>query len=82
MLKKVLAFLNSRTGVLRVMVFVALAACALADLFVPRHEAHFFGDRVPVFWSAFGLGCCLAMALLCKWVSKKLISRNEDYYDG
>lgn len=82
MLKNMLAFLNSRTGALRGMFFAALGACAVADIFVPRHEAHFFGDKVPVFWSAFGLGCCLAMALICKWISKHLIARTEDYYDG
>lgn len=82
MLKNILAFLTCRTGALRMVFFAVLAACALADIFVPRHEAHFFGDTVPVFWTAFGLGCCLAMAFICKWISKHVIARTEDYYDG
>jgi hypothetical protein len=82
MLIHILTFLNSRTGVLRVLFFAVLAACSIADIFVPRHEAHFFGDTVPVFWTVFGLGCCLAMSFICKWISKHMIARSEDYYDG
>ncbi len=82
MLNNILTFLNNRTGFLKKAFFAVLAVCASADVFVPRHEAHFFGDTVPVFWTAFGLGCCLAMALICKWISKHMIARSEDYYDG
>ena len=81
MLKNVLAYLNGRTGALRMLFFAALAACAAADVFVPRHEAHFFGDKVPVFWTGFGLAGCIAMSVVCKWISKHLIARAEDYYD-
>ncbi len=81
MLKNVLVFLNSRTRVLRLLFFAALAASAAADLFVPRHEVHFFGDKEPVFWTGFGLAGCLVMSIICKWISKHLIARAEDYYD-
>ena len=81
MLTRLLAYLNQRTGVLKTAFFVFLALVAATDFFVPRHEPHFFGDKVPVFWTAFGLGVCLAMSFICKWISKHVIARTEDYYD-
>ena len=82
MLLRILSFLNSRAAVLKRCFFAVLAVSSGADIVVPRHEAYFFGDKIPVFWTAFGLGCCLAMALICKWISKHLLARSEDYYDG
>jgi hypothetical protein len=82
MLIKILSFLNSRTAVLKWCFFAVLAICSIADIFVARDEEHFFGDKIPLFWTAFGLGCCLAMSFICKWISKHMISRSEDYYDG
>lgn len=67
--------------VLRALFFTVLAAVAAADVLVARHEPHFWGDRLPLFWSAFGLGCCIAMALACKGLSKKMLARDEDYYE-
>jgi hypothetical protein len=82
MLLKILTFLNSRTALLKKCFFAVLAAISIADIFVPRHEAHFFGDPIRLFWTAFGLGCCLAMSFICKLISKHIIARSEDYYDG
>jgi len=82
MLLKILSFLNNRIPVLKWCFFAVLAASSLADIFVPRHEEHFFGDPIRLFWTAFGLVCCLAMSFMCKWISKHMIARSEDYYDG
>jgi len=82
MLIRILTFLNSRTALLKKCFFALLAVISIADIFVPRHEAHFFGDKIPVFWTAFGLLGCLAMSYICKWISKHMIVRSEDYYDG
>ncbi len=59
----------------------ALAVIVAADFLVPRHEAHFFGDTIPAFWSLFGLIVCLALVLSWKWLSRVWLEREEDYYD-
>ena len=32
----------------------ALIILIVVDFIIPRHEIHFFGDKIPGFWSLFG----------------------------
>lgn len=61
--------------------FVCLAIVALFDFVAQRHFPHFRGDTIPLFWSAFGLCACLVMGAACKWLSKKILARDEEQHD-
>ncbi|MCX5899470.1 MAG: hypothetical protein NTX06_01830 [Proteobacteria bacterium] len=81
MIARMIQILKDRPGQLKKCFFGCLAVVAAADIFIARHEPSFWGDTVPLFWAVFGFCCCLAMAIVCKWVSEKLLARDENYYD-
>ena len=78
---KFFQYLYERRVAVKRAFFAALVVILFADLFVERHEAHFFGDRFYAFWSVFGLLVTLAMILFWKWLSRVLLERAEEYYD-
>ncbi len=81
MIVRVLTRLRERTQFLKRLLFILLIVFAAADVFIVRHEAHFFLDRVPAFWSMFGLAVSIGLAAACKYAAKALLRRDEDYYD-
>ena len=78
---KLFQYLYERRMAVKRVFFAALVVILFADLFVERHEAHFFGDRFYAFWAVFGLLVTLAMILFWKWLSRVLLERAEGYYD-
>ena len=82
MIGRMVSFLHARSGGLKKCFWAVLVLIALGDFFVPRHETHFAGDRIPMFWTVFGLLGCLAMTAVCKFVLGLLLKRDEDYYEG
>ena len=61
--------------------YAALILIILIDLFIPRHEIHFFGDRIPGFWSIFGFVACILIILISKWIGHLGIMQDENYYN-
>jgi len=57
-----------------------LIALALADLFV-HHHAHFGVDAAPGFYSLYGLGACVVMVLVSKFVVSPPLKRKDTYYN-
>lgn len=53
----------------------------LVDFIIPRHEIHFFGDKIPGFWSFFGFIACVVIIVASKWLGKFGLMKDEDYYD-
>jgi hypothetical protein len=53
----------------------------MVDFVIPRHEVHFFGDKIPGFWSLFGFIACVVIIVVSKWLGKHGLMKNEDYYD-
>ena len=51
------------------------------DFIIPRHEIHFFGDKIPGFWSLFGFISCVLIIVVSKWIGHHWLVRDEDYYD-
>lgn len=76
-----LEYLHQRSIVCKRLFFTLLILIPLLDLGVERQEAHFLGDRIPCFWSLFGLVVCLAMILVWKWLAHVWLERDEGYYD-
>ena len=59
----------------------ALIILIIVDFIVPRHEIHFFGDKIPGFWSLFGLIACVLIIIVSKWIGHMGLMKDENYYD-
>ena len=61
--------------------YAVLILILVIDFFIPRHEIHFFGDRIPGFWSLFGFVACILIILISKWIGHLGIMQDENYYN-
>lgn len=52
----------------------------LTPFLVPTHP-YFWFDRLPGFYSAFGLIGCILTIIICKAIGRRWLMKNEDYYD-
>jgi hypothetical protein len=78
---RLLNYLNEHSSMLKRIFFVFLILTVVFDLYVTRHEMHFFGDSIFGFWSLFGIFGCLGMIIVCKGLSHVWLMKKEDYYD-
>ena len=62
--------------------FIACGIVALADVvFLFHHKhVHFWFEKIPLFYCAYGLGACVLLVIAAKGL-RKLLMRDEDYYD-
>jgi hypothetical protein len=81
MMGRLFEYLRERRVAAKWLFFAVLAILPLIDLFVARHEVHFIGDRIPCFWSVFGLVVSILMIVVWKWLAHAWLERDEDYYD-
>ena len=70
-----------RTKTVKKLAYGILVLLVVADFIIPRHEIHFFGDKVPGFWSLFGFISCALIIVVSKWLGHHWLMRDEDYYD-
>jgi len=70
-----------RTKTVKKFAYGILVLLIVADFIIPRHEIHFFGDRIPGFWSLFGFISCALIIVVSKWLGHHWLVRDEDYYD-
>lgn len=70
-----------RTKTVKRIAYGVLVLLVVVDIFIPRHEIHFFGDKIPGFWSLFGLIACILIIVLSKWIGHHGLMKDEDYYD-
>ena len=61
--------------------YAVLILIILIDFFIPRYEIHFYGDRIPGFWSLFGFVACILIILISKWIGYLGIMQDENYYN-
>ena len=59
----------------------ALSILIVVDFIIPRHEIHFFGDKIPGFWSLFGFIACVLIIIGSKWIGHLGLMQDENYYD-
>ena len=69
------------TKIVKKIAYGMLVLLILADFIIPRHEIHFFGDKIPGFWSLFGFISCVLIIVVSKWIGHHWLVRDEDYYD-
>ncbi|NVN90257.1 MAG: hypothetical protein HXX11_06595 [Desulfuromonadales bacterium] len=81
MMTRLLEYLHHQRVACKRLFFILLVLIPLLDFTVKRPEAHFFGDRIPCFWSLFGLAVCLMMIFVWKWLAHVWLERDETYYD-
>ena len=78
-LLKLIEIFRSKT--LKRISYGVLILIFVIDFFIPRHEIHFFGDRIPGFWSIFGFVACILIILISKWIGGLGIMQDEKYYN-
>ena len=78
-LLKLIEIFRSKT--LKRISYGVLILIFVIDFFIPRHEIHFFGDRIPGFWSLFGFVACILIILISKWIGHLGIMQDENYYN-
>lgn len=49
---------------------------------VDTHHAHTWIEKLPGFWSLFGLVSCVVLIFFASWFGKSGIMTREDYYDN
>ena len=69
------------TKIVKKIAYGMLVLLIMADFIIPRHEIHFFGDKIPGFWSLFGFISCVLIIVVSKWIGHHWLVRDEDYYD-
>ena len=70
-----------RTKTVKKIAYGILVLLVIVDFIIPRHEIHFFGDKIPGFWSIFGFSACVVIIIVSKWLGKNGLVKDEDYYD-
>ena len=70
-----------RTKTVKKIAYGILVLLVIVDFIIPRHEIHFFGDKIPGFWSLFGFSACVVIIIVSKWLGKNGLMKDEDYYD-
>ena len=70
-----------RTKIVKKIGYGILVLLVMVDFIIPRHEVHFFGDKIPGFWSLFGFSACVVIIIVSKWLGKNGLMKDEDYYD-
>jgi len=70
-----------RTKIVKKIAYGILVLLILSDFMIPRHEIHFFGDKIRGFWSLFGIISCVLIIVVSKWIGQNWLMMDEDYYD-
>ena len=70
-----------RTKAAKRIAYGALIILIVVDFIIPRHEIHFFGDKIPGFWSLFGFIACVLIIIVSKWIGHMGLMKDENYYD-
>ena len=50
-------------------------------IWVSKEHAHTAVEKIPAFWSIFGLISCLVIIIFSKWLGHLGIMRRENFYD-
>ena len=61
--------------------YAMLVLLIAVDFIIPRHEIHFFVDKIPGFWSLFGFISCVLIIIVSKWIGHMGLMQDENYYD-
>lgn len=60
--------------------YVSVALLVVMDFFIPKHP-YFPWEHYPSFYGTFGLVSCVGLVLGAKHILRKIVKRDENYYD-
>ncbi len=83
-LVRLIEWLRNRLKMLKILSCVVLGLLIVIDaipLLVDKHETHIGLEKVPGFWSVYGLAACIIIILASKAFGHAGIMKREDYYD-
>jgi hypothetical protein len=66
---------------LRNLFFVVLGLLVLLNVFIYPHDPHFGLDRIPGFWSLFGLAGAVILARGAKGLAHTVLGKDENFYE-
>ncbi|EPE96584.1 hypothetical protein [Rhizobium grahamii] len=84
MIKRVIDFFGDETyaSQRRRLFYLVLVLVVIADFLVPREHAEYLWDRVPGWSAVYGLGSCVLLIFVSKFLGHRGgLMRREDYYD-
>ncbi|BCH20247.1 hypothetical protein [Mesorhizobium sp. L-8-3] len=62
--------------------YLVLLLIVIADFLVPRAHAEYLWERLPGWSAAYGLGSCVLLIFVSKFLGHQGgLMRREDYYD-
>jgi hypothetical protein len=73
-------YLRDHLKALKWILYLVMAGAIVFDALIPKHHPHFFGDKIPAFWSVFGFVCCILLIRIMKGLAHTVLMRKEDYY--
>ena len=66
--------------------YTGLAVFAAGEIAAPQlvgaDTAHFWFEDIPAWGSIYGLVSCLAIIIVSKFLGKRWLTRQENYYDS
>ncbi len=82
MIVKYIDFLRNHMKGLKRVLIAYLLAVAVFDALLPRDEAHahYFVDKIPLYWTIFGFAGCILLIKVGKGIAHLFLSKDEDYY--
>ena len=60
--------------------YILLVLLIVVDLILPKHPV-FPWEGYPSFYGAYGFVACVGLVLATKYILRKMVKREEDYYD-
>lgn len=82
MIVDLIEYLKERPhGIRQVGIGLILLILVWSIIFVDTHHAHTWLEKIPGFWSFFGLISCVVLIYIANWFGKSGIMTREDYYD-
>ena len=61
--------------------YISVILLVVIDFFIPKHHTYFPWEHYPSFYGTYGLVGCIALVLGAKYILRKIVKREEKYYD-
>ncbi len=60
-------------------ILVVMTGISLIGQYSSEH--HHWWDMIPAFYAVYGFVGCILIIKISKWFGKKIVFKDEDYYD-
>jgi 4-hydroxybenzoate polyprenyltransferase len=83
MIVNLIDYLKERLQAVKQVCYGIIAVIFLwSAIAVDTHHAHTWIEKIPGFWSLFGLISCVVLIFFATWFGRSGIQTREDYYDN